>query len=526
MTVYAKHFSTRETPQSEPIPGKVQVENSAGGFAFQVDDWARLDRFLIIGSCGGTYYVNEKKLTVDNATAIVNCIKQDGAQAVRRIVEISEAGRAPKNAPAIFSLALAASIGSPETKAVALAAVPKVCRIGTHLFQFAESVQSFRGWGRGLRRAIAAWYTSKQPDDIAYQCVKYQQRNGWSHRDLLRLSKPKGVSGSLGSVLRWSVGKPFSDDVAVPEIILAFEKAKIAKAPAEIANLIREHNLPRECVPTEHLNNVGVWEALLEKMPMTAMIRNLAKMTAVGLLSPMSAGVGKVLQELANVERIRKSRLHPMAILMALRTYASGHGDKGKLSWTPVPQIIDALNEAFYAAFANAEPTGKRWLLGIDVSGSMSGAMIGGTSLSACEAATAMAMVTAHVEPQYHFYAFSDTFRPLPISKGMRLDDALQHTRNQNFGGTDCALPMVYALQNKISVDAFTIYTDNETWAGSIHPCQALTEYREKMGIQSKLIVCGMTSTGFTIADPSDLGSLDVVGFDAATPNVMADFVK
>ena len=36
----------------------------------------------------------------------------------------------------------------------------------------------------------------------------------------------------------------------------------------------------------------------------------------------------------------------------------------------------------------------------------------------------------------------------------------------------------------------------------------------------------GMVSNGFSIADPDDAGMLDVVGFDAATPVVIADFIR
>ena len=92
-------------------------------------------------------------------------------------------------------------------------------------------------------------------------------------------------------------------------------------------------------------------------------------------------------------------------------------------------------------------------------------------------------------------------------------------------GGTDCALPMLWALEKKIQADAFVIYTDSETWHGKIHPAQALQEYRRKLGIAAKLIVVAMTSNGFSIADPNDAGMLDVVGFDLATPQVLSDFV-
>jgi 60 kDa SS-A/Ro ribonucleoprotein len=33
-----------------------------------------------------------------------------------------------------------------------------------------------------------------------------------------------------------------------------------------------------------------------------------------------------------------------------------------------------------------------------------------------------------------------------------------------------------------------------------------------------------MTSNGFSIADPEDAGMLDMVGFDAAAPEIMREF--
>ena len=95
------------------------------------------------------------------------------------------------------------------------------------------------------------------------------------------------------------------------------------------------------------------------------------------------------------------------------------------------------------------------------------------------------------------------------------------------FGATDCAQPMLYALEKKLEVDVFIVYTDCETWIGNVHPHQALQNYRAEMKIpDAKLIVCAMTSGGFTIADPNDRFMLDVVGFDAGAPQVMAQFAK
>lgn len=92
------------------------------------------------------------------------------------------------------------------------------------------------------------------------------------------------------------------------------------------------------------------------------------------------------------------------------------------------------------------------------------------------------------------------------------------------FGGTDCALPMVWARKHKVEVDTFAVYTDNETWAGDMHPHQALREYRDWSGIDARLVVIGMTATDFTIADPTDPGMLDVAGFDSAVPMLLNNF--
>ena len=85
---------------------------------------------------------------------------------------------------------------------------------------------------------------------------------------------------------------------------------------------------------------------------------------------------------------------------------------------------------------------------------------------------------------------------------------------------------MLYAAARGLAVDAFCVFTDNETWAGDIHPHQALEQYRRTTGIAAKLVVVGMTATQFSIANPDDPGMLDVVGFDTAAPAVMADFIR
>lgn len=520
--IYSKLFNRKQTPQSMPIPGSEQVPNHAGGYAFVLDRWSVLDRFLILGSETGTYYANTQRLTRDNVNGLLGLIAEDGERVVLRVAEISRAGRAPKNDPAVFALAVCASLGDDRTRASALQALPMVCRTGTHLFQFAGACDGLRGWGRGLRRAVGAWYNAKSPEELELQLVKYQRREGWSHRDLLRLAHPKPATEGHRALYKWAVDDEVTGEMAKVEAMRRLAGIRNAQ---EAAYLIRDTRLPREAVPTELLTQREVWGALLEEMPMTAMIRNLATMTKVGLLTDKADATKLVVERLKDPARLRRARIHPVALLIALRTYGSGRGFRGGGTWTPVDAIVRALDEAFYLAFANVEPTGKRYLLGLDVSGSMGAATISGTMLSAAEASAAMAMVTVAKEEHVTPMAFADRFKRLDLRPGMRLKEVLQRTSRMNFGGTDCSLPMTWALENRLPVDAFVVYTDSETWAGGIHPSQALQRYREQMGIDAKLIVVGMTATNFTIADPNDPGMLDVVGFDASVPEVMGQFV-
>jgi 60 kDa SS-A/Ro ribonucleoprotein len=558
---YAHQFNRHITPQSQPIPSSTQVRNSGGGFSWEVDDWTRLDRFLILGAEGSTYYITERDLVKQNHDAIVRCIKADGVRAVNRIVEISDAGRAPKNDPAIFALALAVTHGDAQAKAHAFANLNKVCRIGTHLFHFAEYVNAMRGWGRGLRNAVGDWYVYRDAGDLAHQAVKYQQRDGWSHGDLLRLAHPKAPSAQHESVFRWLLAGADSlgerevtrkirgeDRVAkygavggLPKLIEAFEQAKRASSAGEIVKLINEFDLPREAIPTQWLKEVVVWEALLERMPMTAMIRNLGKMTSLGLLAPFSDAKRLIVRKLRDETALKRARIHPLAVLVAQKIYAQGHGDKGALKWSPVSAVVDALDEAFYETFQNVESCHKPVLLALDVSGSMAGSMIAGSCISAREASAAMALITAATEPECEIIAFSAPAQGryggmhgggepgitrVNLSPRMRLADAIKRIETIPMGGTDCALPMVWASRNKLNVSAFITYTDSETWAGNIHPAQALRQYRDEFVGDAKAVVVGMTSNGFTLADPNDRGMLDVVGFDTAVPAVIADFVR
>jgi 60 kDa SS-A/Ro ribonucleoprotein len=546
-----QHGGTKNTPQSEPMRAD-QVKNEAGGYGWEVDNWSKLRRFLILGSEGGSYYVGERQLTQQNIGALAACLKEDGPRTVGEIAAISHEGRAPKNDQALYALAYAISHGDKETKRAAAEALPDVARITTHLYSFVAYAETMRGWGRTMRWAVSHWFDRK-PEQLAYHAIKYRQRDGWAQRDPLRLAHPSFDDAALRDVVGFMSGnvdhkhlvnytdkdgkthpihrpaKPWSASEDTDKMILGYLAATKAESAKESADLVREYKLPREALKTEHLNSTEVWGALLETgMPMHALIRNLATMTRNGTLED-SALLKLVIDQLGDGEYIRKSRVHPIAVLFALRTYAQGRGYQSRgEGWTPKPKITDALDAAFYTAFGNVEPTNKKMLLAVDVSGSMMGMGHGiqGVPLSPREAGVAMALITLNVEPDVEVVGFDTAVYAAGISSRQRLDDAL-NSFPRTGGGTDCSLPMQYAIQKNKTFEGFVLYTDHQTWAGNrYHPAQALVEYRNKTGLNARCATVAMVAYAQKINDPQDAGMFDVVGFDAATPGLISEFVS
>ena len=80
-------------------------------------------------------------------------------------------------------------------------------------------------------------------------------------------------------------------------------------------------------------------------------------------------------------------------------------------------------------------------------------------------------------------------------------------------------------VHNKL-YDVFVVYTYCETSGIKYTPADKLREYWQHSGIaDAKLIVIGMTSNGFSIADPDDPNMLDMPGFDSNGPQIMKDFI-
>ncbi|XP_058698559.1 RNA-binding protein RO60 isoform X2 [Poecile atricapillus] len=468
----------------------------ASGASWHLTDTTRLQHFLCFGSEGSTYHVKEQKLGFENAEALLRLIEEGrGCEVVEEIKAFSQEGRAAKQEPLLFALAVCSQCSDAKTKQAAFKAVPEVCCIPTHLFTFIQFKKDLKEgmkcgmWGRALRKAVADWYNGKNGMALALAVTKNKQRSGWSHKDLLRLSHLKPASEGIAIVTKYitkgwkDVEEAYKQKAVSAETekllkyLEAVEKVKHTKDELEIIHLIEEYGLVREHLLTNHLKSKEVWKALLKEMPVSVLLRNLGKLAANSVLEPRGSEVAIVCEKLRNEKLLKKT----------------------------------------------LEPTGKRFVIAVDVSASMTQKVLGSV-LNASTVAAVMCMVVARTEKDSQIVAFSHEIVPCPVTADMTLPQVLVKMYEIPVGTTDCSLPMIWAQKTQTPADVFIVFTDNETFAGSTPPAMALTEYREKMGIPAKLVVCGMTSRGFTIAGTDDRGMLDICGFDTGALDVIRNF--
>lgn len=655
-----------------------QVLNDAGGYVWKLSTLEHVNRYLVLGGAKdmGNYYKQSSDVNLECALSVLKMIRDpDASQFVQLcalLKAVSVGGRAPKQEPVLLSLAAAIVFAkNPAEKQIAFETMKDCVRIPTHMFMLAGFVRDLsmskpenkgKGWGAGFRKAISHYYTSRNGRDLAFQMTKYQNREGWTHADIIRMihvdpttladdgarlmfeyvmmknaRKAKVPSEKTLATLKASgkriLPNPFKaltkeeflaklnsietppiptqktlaqfatqQTVAVTATAATAAKslvggfvaavtsvmpsaAKPAPAPAptpvvaavadsdddeegggagkkqqhqqltqlqQVAHLlkhlhavheagesknvplacalIRSGRLVREHIPTSLFASREIWATLLETMPLEALLRNLGKMTQNGVAGDKYK---EIVARMTDQTAILKARIHPIKVLVASKVYKNGHGDLGSLSWVPNSFIANAFTQLFRLSYGTITPTGQSIMVAVDVSGSMSSAVLGSNVLTCRDASIAMALLYLETEKNVSIVGFSAGLTDMSgpssrnqLRRGMTIDEGLAATNGMAFSSTDCVLPIHHAIKHNLKFDAFIVLTDNETYAPNEHPQSALVRYRQMMGTDTKLIVIGMTGNCFTIVDPTDRRTLNLAGFDTSTPEIASMFLR
>lgn len=532
------------------------VQNYDGAYVFKIDDWKRLERFLIMGS-NKSYYKSESELSSEAVDLLKRLVAEDGERLVSVVQRISTTGAAPKADPAIFTLAYALSFGSPETKKAVENVFLSVVRTGTHFLTFVNVMKNIGTRCAVSRRVMASWYLSKDANTLAYQMLKYADRQGWSHRDVLRFLHVKPNDDDKQYLFNYAVRKDADGDKAFVHVegkcklldgVLKVKSQDLSAT--QVVDLITSYKLPHEVIPTQYKNDLLVQEALLKDMPMTATIRNLGSYSKSGLLAgnPSDATIALwnklkparklsdvqdsartlVRNRLENAEQVVKSKVHPFSVLLGLKTYASGHGHRGSSSWDVNTAIVSSLEKAFYASFNSVEKTDKKILVAVDVSPSMT-STIQDSNISSMEACAATLMVLARQCSNIEVVKFAGNLKKFDRNLHGTIEEACRGLQDGAWGGTNIGSVVEYALQEFKKTgrvyDAIVIMTDNDVNSGR-HVHQLLENLRKTTKHPTRQVVLAFTMSEFSVSDPTDALSLDIAGLDPSNINVAQRFIN
>ncbi|NES19001.1 MAG: TROVE domain-containing protein [Symploca sp. SIO3E6] len=518
--------SNNKTPQNKPIPGREaeMIQGRSGGFMFDAGIWKMLRRCLLIGTAQSTYYAGKQELTKEFVDTVKTCVDRNPHRVSSEILYASD-GRAINNSAPILALVLLSMGETPEAKTAFREIFPQVVRTGSHFYEWLSYTKSLRGFGKIIREVGTAWLSREDVKGLAYQLLKYQQRQGFTHRDALRLFHVKPPTEDHDLLFSWVINGWSELPREIPSEALAqvwwYEWLK--RNPEQSHEAIAQGRLTHEMAAPVGKMDRQAWQLLFDGMPIGAMLRNLGSLTQLGVLGVDSRkNLERVEAVLNNPKHLRRGRIHPIDVLKALKTYESGGKiGRSKKTWTPVSRIVDSLEKAVELSFDVVKPTNKVFMHAVDISGSMSYYTVGSVGLTCCEIATTMALVTAKAEKNYAIRGFSTEFKNLSISNKDSFSSALEKASNQNFGGTDASVAYRWMIQHKFKADVVCFWTDSESWAGNSHPAQALEKYRQKVNPKAKAVYVNLAPYQITLVDPKDPFSYDLGGFDPTIPRII-----
>ena len=509
---------------TDKIAGTIQ--NHDGGAVYDIGDWERARRFLIIGTDGGTYYQSEHDITRENVDVLRRLAAEKPVEFVDLIRDVSVRGIAPKLDPQLFALALCTATPG-DARLEAFKMFPVIIRTGSHLLTWAKYHKALGGKvGRSWRNAVARWYIERSPDNLAYQLAKYKQREGWAQKDLIDMSHAlAGRTDELETIgaLRWARGQDNGND-PLPMLLQLLEREDVT------ATELIGAGASWEMLPDKALRKPETWNLLLERdqLPLGALLRQLPRLTQLEVIDPWftNAASQKIHAKFSDEEQLRRARIHPLNVLIASRAYAQGNTRSG-MQYRPNNGIVAALEGAFYKSFETAPAAGKRTIVGVDVSPSMNYAAPNLNGLTAAEIAACLAMKIVVSEPASMAVGFADQIRELGISKVSSLAEAMRVGAHLSrmWGSTNPGALIEFAARQRLEVDTFVVITDNEVNSGR-HVKHLLDQYRRESGIPAKLCVLATSVTNMSIADPSDPGMLDIAGFGADVPALLTEFSR
>lgn len=471
---------------------------------------------------------------------------------------MKESDRNSRFYPLAYTLAVCARSTNQDVSRKAYMAIQTVCRTPEKLFMFLKYCKEslkLKSWPRRHRMAVAKWYTTNpqyldNPMLLAKHVTKYRRRHGFSHKKVLKCCHPntsrcpddikfilcyavKGISKAR-RLHQGEEGKIMS----VVDFINDVDTLRKGKMPEDdVVALIKKWELTWEQIPTVHLQSKEIWKALLNIMPMTALLRNLGKLTMHRLLEPGSQEETRTCSRLNNAELLKDAKLHPIQILSSLNGYRRGEGfRRNRYTWNVNQNIVHSLTQAYMTQLTSSSQTPnlpQNLLVAINIRHSIERHVVGIPLMNCKQTATALAMTLKQSQPSTHTVTFGSggIARRLDfqLSDSGIYDiesalDAVEQRTDDNPVNFDA--PLQYAMQNMKAVNAVILMTDRLTEQDRSDIQRAYRNFKEHFLDVSFITVCFQNCEETSpVAEPQDPNMLDVIGVDAGALDIILSFI-
>jgi 60 kDa SS-A/Ro ribonucleoprotein len=380
--------------------------------------------------------------------------------------------------------------------------------------------------------------------------TKYKCRHGISHRKVIRSCHPKPPNEKFDFIFRYvarglkkanekfpttsAAKRVFSDDCE--DLIRDYETIRSGSASQDVViKTIKIWRLTWEHVPAKYLKSAEVWKTLLlhTQMPVTALIRNLVKMTRLDILQPNSEGENMVCTKLNSPSIVEQTRIHPFHVLTALTAYRRGKkektGQEEDITWAVSDRIVQALYQFFVHSHA-LPPTEKRLLLAIDIAMEME-KLVGSSCVMIKEAAVALAVVMLQNASKSDLVVFGRVTNRFEIQpqnmNAIDIESILEsiHQTADETSKPNYSSPFMHAKQKSEVYDGIILLTSKFDAEEAAVIRNSFQEYKKEKNPNAKCVIITFCHSEH-VGSENDLDILEVEGVDSCAAKEMMEFIN
>lgn len=477
------------------------VSNPEGNEANPVNDFVYFRRALVLGYFKNFYYTDTELLNifVDHVNATFT---EDNGEIAHSILDMAFEIYENSFYLDLETLMLFFELVTETSPMYAQRVYEYIPRFrnSSHFLLFAKIVNMRRGWGSGLRKAVNAFYTHVPEDKLLFDILKYQQRWGISHKDVLFKAHPTLNATVFNTIM----GNPVDNDFVNTVRFLLSGKA----TEKDVEHAFTHYRLSHEMINTSTLTP-EVWKILAKHkaIPLHAVLWNLGRFTRAGLFRNK-----EFRNEILRVIESGTKHMNPFDYFKAHAAYINGSGTR--MSWEPVEQIEEALLNAFLHSVANEtfEYTGNV-VFALDMSASMTWAESAFPHTNGSTAAAVALFTLLKTTPNAQVVEFTGEAAPSALNRVMNLAQVIGYARLANGGRTDHSSVIRYLIQHNVNADVLVYLTDNVQTDGN-NMSDMLKWYESKLGHSLKVINIAMTPMEYSAVFKEDGDVLELSGFD------------